>query len=143
MGRVLVGGVRDRVYNNPLFSGQLLRLWGKILEGWTEVIQPFPIHFDASGNSCSRIDRAWVFGPSSLLIKLRVMSFVISSPEEYFGEGLSDHAPLILSFGRVIDTGINSSAIPKHFCKLPAFAEGVDSLVKDCELFEQPKHKRL
>ena len=108
-----------------------------------EVIQPFPTHFDASGNSCSRIDRAWVFGPSSLLIKLRVMSFVISSPEEYFGEGLSDHAPLILSFGKVIDTGINSFAIPKHICKLPAFAEGVESLVKDCEVFEQPIHKRL
>ena len=114
VGRVLAGGARDRVYSNPLFSGQLLRLWGQILEGWTEVIQPFPIHFDASGNSCSRIDRAWVCGPSSLLIKLRVMSFVISSPEDLFGEGLSDHAPLVLSFGKVDPIGNTSFAIPKH-----------------------------
>ena len=143
VGRVFAGGARDRVYSNPLFSGQLLRLWGQILEGWTEVIQPFPTHFDAKGNSCSRIDRAWVCGPSSLLIKLRVMSFVISSPEELFGEGLSDHAPLVLSFGKVVPSCNTSFAIPKHICKTPAFVEGVESLVADCGLFEQPKHKRL
>ena len=41
LGRNLEGSVRDRGYINPLCHGHLLGLWRKILNDWTEVVQPF------------------------------------------------------------------------------------------------------
>lgn len=51
--------------------------------------QPFPIHFDPKFQTCSRVDRAWVFCPSNLLIELQVRSHVVSVPGEYSGDGNS------------------------------------------------------
>ena len=113
------------------------------MEDWIDLIQSFPIHFDSTANSCSRIDRSWICGPSSLLIKLCVLSVVLSSPEEYFGDGFSDHAPLILSFGKLAPKYSSSCSTRNFICKSPEFSAGVNSLVCACELFEQPVHKQL
>ena len=36
--------IADRGHVNPFFSGYMLGLWSKVLEEWTEVIQPMPNH---------------------------------------------------------------------------------------------------
>ena len=90
-----------RYSGNPVYSGTHLRIWESILDEWTEVIQPFPTHFNSRENSCSRIDRGWVACPSSLLTKMLNSSYVISSPEAFHASGLSDHAPMVIAFAAV------------------------------------------
>ena len=71
-------------------SGSRQGQWMKHLASWTEVVQPFPTHFSTKGNTVSRIDRAFVACPSSLLLKLRVFCSVVGTPEETFSCGHSD-----------------------------------------------------
>ena len=70
IGHNFAGGLRDRGFGNPLFTGQRLGQWRPILSSWTENIQPMPTHFDFAAQSCSRIDRVWAFGPSLSLIHI-------------------------------------------------------------------------
>ena len=124
IGSALERCVADGRFQNPLFSGQRLGLWKGILSMGTEVIQPMPTHFDFACKSCSRIDRAWAFGPSNLLIKIQVRSHVVGTPEEYYGLGLSDHAPLVVSLGCSANSSIVSNceySVPKFVCKHPKF----------------------
>ena len=48
----------------------------------------------------SRLDRAFISSPSSLILKLNIGCSVVGTPEESFANGESDHAPLALCFGR-------------------------------------------
>jgi len=143
VGRDFDSGARDRGYSNPLFSGHLLRWWGKIFEDWTELIQPFPTHYDHQHKTCSRIDRGWVLCPSSLLVKLRVMSYVVDTPEQCYAEGLSDHAPVVFSFSCQHTIRNASNSVPKFICKHPEFKIQLDALVEECKLFTLPNHKQL
>ena len=134
---------------------------------WTEIIQPRPTHFDFSGQSCSRIDRIWAFGLSSLSIKMYVRSHVVSSPVEYYGQGLSDHTPLIASLGRHarIDSSSNycrliadvlhaattscwfsycsSNSMPRFVCNHPECKLQLNSIAWYCDLLEMSARKQL
>ena len=106
----------DRSFVNPLFSGQLLRLWSRILGEWTEVIQPMPNHYNAQHKTCSRIGRVWTSCPSNLLAKLDINSHVVGTPEEHYGNELSDHAPFVLSFGSKPRAEAATFSISKLVC---------------------------
>ena len=136
-------GVVDRMYANPLFSGHRLGLWKGILAMGTEIAQPMPTHFDFANKSCSRIDRAWAFGPSNFLIKLQVRSHVVGTPEEYYGNGLSDHAPLIVSLGPMDLVHKCEVSIPKFVCKHPNFSVHVDAYASYVDLLNLPNHVQM
>ena len=133
----------DRGFSNPLFSGQRLAVWRQILSTWTEISQPMPTHFDIASKTCSRIDRCWIFGPSNLLIKLHIRSHVLSSPEGYYGQGLSDHAPFVVSLGKQIRSSSSSHPLPKFVCKHPQFERHVHALASSCDILGLPVHKQL
>lgn len=82
------------------YSGSRKAAWMRHLASWTEVAQPFPTHFDSKGNTVSRLDRAFVACPISLLLKLNFGCSVVGTPEEIFANGDSDHAPVAICFGR-------------------------------------------
>ena len=127
---------------HSFFVGQRLGQWKKILANWTEVVQPMPSHFDASTRTCSRIDRAFVFGPSNMLIKLHIRSYVQGAPEDWHGSGLSDHAPALVAFGRKSRNG-DSISIPKFVCKHPNFSLHVQAIADQVKLLSLPGHKQL
>ena len=102
-----------------------------------------PTHFDISFKTCSRIDRCWIFGPSNLLIKMQIRSHVMSSPEGYFGQGLSDHAPLLVSFGKQIRSASSSRPLPKFVWKHTKFERHVHSLASYCDLLCLLVHRQL
>lgn len=143
VGSGFAGGPRDRGFSNPLFSGQRLGLWRSILSTWTKISQPMPTHFDFSSKSCSRIDRVWVFGLSNMLIKLQIRSHVLSTPEDYYGRGLSDHAPVIVSFGKHFRSASKPNSIPQFVCKHPKFEQHVYSFASYCDLLNFPVHRQL
>ena len=109
----------------------------------TEIAQPMPTHFDFANKSCSRIDRAWAFGPSNFLIKLQVRSHVVGTPEEYYGNGLSDHAPLIVSLGPMDLVHKCEVSIPKFVCKHPNFSVHVDAYASYVDLLNLPNHVQM
>jgi len=123
IGQVFAGGQPNIGSSNPIFRGQRLRQWRSILADWTEIVQPLPTH------SCSRIDRAWVFGPSDMLIKLHIRSFVVGVPENWHGQGIADHAPLLVSFGRKPKAS-ESNSIPKFVCNHPNYKMHVDKVAE-------------
>mgnify|MGYP000686098511 CR=1 FL=1 len=86
-------GILARSASNPVFSGPHHNLWAPILSDWTELVQPFPTRYDPVSKTCSRIDRAFVFCPASMLLKLQTNTFVQSSPEDFYADEHSDHAP--------------------------------------------------
>jgi hypothetical protein len=123
-----------RSSGNPVYSGSNLRIWESILSEWTEVWQPYPTHFHSRDNSCSRIDRGWIFCPSSLLTRIQKSSYVVCSPEAFHAEGLSDHAPLVISFAECQKADKNKSSspsIPVHICRKPELKMHVESLIDD------------
>jgi len=95
----------------PSASGSHAKAWMSFLSRWTEVVQPFPTHFDVKGNTLSKLDRAFISCPSSQTLKLNIQCSVVGKPEECFSNYESDHAPLALCFGRPILTRFGR---PKH-----------------------------
>ena len=111
-------------------SGTKQALWERQLSLWTEVVQPFPTHYDKHGNNCNRLDRAFVSCPSSLLLKLNVSHNVVGTPEQVISAGESDHAPISLCFGRQIKTSVAESPIPRWVTKHPNFKAHLKSLTE-------------
>ena len=66
---------------NPMFRGQRVGQWKNLLSSWTEIVQPLPTHFDKGSHSCTRIDRAWVLGPSNMLVKMHIRLSLIHISE--------------------------------------------------------------
>ena len=85
----------------------------KFLSSWTELVQPFPTHFDSKGNSLSRLGTAFISCPSSLILKLNIGCSVVGKPEECFANYESDHAPIAVSFGRPSRPAVGELFIPK------------------------------
>ena len=101
----------------------------KFLSRWTEVVQPFPTHFDPKGNTLSKLDRAFISCPSSLTLKLNIQCSVVGKPEECFANFESDHAPLALCFGRPLRLKIGELPIPRWICKHPNFKYHLNLLI--------------
>ena len=80
-------------------SGSRKAAWMRHLSSWTELVQPFPTHYDSKGNTVSRLDRAFIACPISLVLELYTGCPVVGTPEETCANGISDHAPLALRFG--------------------------------------------
>jgi len=74
---------------------------------------------------------------------MQVMSFVIGTPEEYYGSGLSDHAPLLVSFGRQSRTDISDQPIPKFICTHSCFKTRLNLISADINLVNLPDHQQL
>ena len=142
IGQVFAGGQPNIGSSNPIFRGQRLRQWKNILAGWVEIVQPLPTHFDSGTSSCSRIDRAWVLGPSDMLIKMHIRSFVSGVPENYHGLGVSDHAPMLVCFGRKPKFEASNS-IPKFVCKHPNFKMHVDKCSEYIDVLSFSDHEQL
>ena len=102
--------------------------WERYLTHWTEVIQPFPTHYNKYGNTCNKLDRAFVPYPSSMLLKLSVTLSVIGTPEQVSADGESDHAPVALGFGRHIKAKVAESPFPRWVTKHPNFKVHLKSL---------------
>ena len=67
----------------------------------------------------------------------------MGTPEELYGKGTGDHAPIILCFGKPCVTKTVNNCIPKVICRNDKFRMHLDSLVSDCGLLQQPNHKIL
>ena len=102
--------------------------WKSFLDHWTEITQPFPTYFNNRGPSLRRIDRVWTPIPNHLIIKLHVHSEVVTSPESLFAQGLSDHGPLLVTFGKKQFCGNSAQPIPKFVCKHPSYATFFDCM---------------
>jgi hypothetical protein len=113
----------------PSSSGSHRTAWMKFLSRWTEVVQPFPTHFDPKGNTLSKLDRAFISCPSSFTLKLNIQCSVVGKPEECFANFESDHAPLALCFGRPIRLKIGELPIPRWICKHPNFKYHLNLLI--------------
>ena len=109
-------------------SGTKQALWERYLSQWTEVVQPFPTHYNKHGNNCNRIDRAFVSCPSSLLLKLNVLHSVVGYPEQSFADRESDHAPIALSFGVQSKSVIADPPVPRWVTKHPNYKDHLKSL---------------
>ena len=94
-------------------SGTRQAHWERLLAQWTELVQPFPTHYNKVGNTCNKLDRAFVACPSSLLLKLSVTHSVVGTPEQTFANGESDHAPIAIGFGRQSKATVASPPIPR------------------------------
>ena len=101
-----------------------------------------PTHFDQATRTCSRIDRAWVMGPSNFLIKLHVRAHVLGVPEDWHGKGLSDHAPSQVCFGPK-PRSRDGNTIPKFVCKHLNFSVYTQCLAEHVDLFSHPVHRQL
>ena len=60
-----------------------------------------------------------------------------------YGQGLSDHAPLLVSFGRHGRTDSSNFYLPKFVCTHPEFKLHVNSIALYCDLLEIPVHRQL
>ena len=80
------------------------------------------------GNTCTKLDRAFVLCPSSMLLKPSVTHSVVGTPEQVFAEGESDHAPVALGLGRHSNSEIAESPIPRWVTKHPNFKVHLNSL---------------
>ena len=109
-------------------SGTRQSLWERFLCHWTEVVQPFPTHYNKYGNTCNKLDRAFVPCPSSMLLKLSVNHSVVGNPEQSFADGESDHAPIALSFGRYTKSTIADPPVPRWVSKHPNYKVHLKSL---------------
>ena len=112
------------------------------LTTWTQVAQPFPTHYDSKGNTVSRLDRAFIACPISLLLKLSIGCCVVGTPEEIFANGDTDHAPVALCSGRCFRPPASDPPIPRWVGKHPNFMFHLDSLcgsvsVLDFEVSQQ------
>jgi len=65
------------------------------------------------------------------------MSHVISSPEDYFAEGCSDHAPLAIIFGEK-SNGTKEHSLPEFICKHPFFGHKLEQFTEYIKLEQQP-----
>ena len=137
------GSIRDRGYSNPFFSSHILGVRPRILEEWIEIIQPLRNHFNHNGRCCSRIERCWVFCPSYFLIKMQTSSNVAGAPEGLYGNGFSDHAPVVLAFGRKPRKCNSCNPLPKHVCKHPEFKVYVARFIEYCNLLQVLAHQQL
>ena len=89
---------------------------------------PSPTHYNKYGNTCNKLDRAFVPCPSSMLLKLSVSHSVVGTPEQVFAAGESDHAPISLCFGRHIKSSLADSPVPKWVSKHPNYKVHLKSL---------------
>ena len=138
---VLPGSLRSA--NPQSCSSNFQARWEKMLEDWTEISQPYPTHYDHKGHLCTRIDRGFIAYPSNFLIKLQCSSSVIGSPEDYFGDLISDHAPLLFSFGLKPRLCQGAQPIPRHICKSENFKLELQSLVEDMHFEDLAPEKKL
>ena len=136
IGFGFVAGLTDRGFGHPLFTGERLGQWRCILPNWTQIIQPMPTHFDFSAQSFSRTDRIWAFGPSNLSSKMHIKPHDVSTPEEYYGQGLSDHAIVIFSFGRHVRTNSSNVSLPKFIFTHLEFKLHLNASAWYCNLLE-------
>ena len=125
----------------PVRSGTLEGKWRGVLNSWVELSQPFPTHFSSQSNSCSRIDRGFIAGPGSLLLRMEVLSHVLGTPESFYAKGLSDHAPLSFSFGAKAKS--QGPSVPRFICNHPKFAESLVSICQDVDVLSLPDHQCL
>ena len=127
----IAGASISSVYCSGSRQGQ----WMKHLASWTEVAQPFPTHYSTEGNTVSKLDRAFLACPSSLLLKLRTFCSVVGTPEETFSSGLSDHAPISLGFGGCVLPTSKTPPVPRWICKHPNFKMHLESLTSSISIF--------
>ena len=71
------------------------------------------------------MDRGYVSMPSSALLKLEVAAEVIAAPETLFYAGVSDHAPVVFTFG----FGVLCKSHLREF-KAPLLSKALKSLLK-------------
>jgi len=124
-------------------SATLQNLWMQELKHWTEIVQPFPINYSASGNSCARIDRAFCTIPTAHLINMNVTSAVIGTPEDYEAKCISYHAPLDIVFGSLTPRTTGSFSVPRYICRNPKFGELVETYASDIDILELPPSRQL
>ena len=64
-------------------------------------------------------------------------------PEECYGSGLGDHAPLILSWGRRPKPQHVSDSVPRFLFKQAYFKTDLGSIVEDIDLSNLTTHRQL
>lgn len=65
------------------------------------------------------------------------------SLEDYYRQGLSDHAPLVVFFERQTRARSCNNSIPKLVCTHPQFKLHLNSIAWYCDLSEIPVHWQL
>lgn len=93
---VLLGDVN--VAPGRAASSRADRMLMTALRRWVEAPAGCPTHISPSTKSVSEIDRCWMLMPRSLVATARPHSHVGAQPEWMFGQGLSDHSPIIIEW---------------------------------------------
>ena len=138
-GRPVAASLRVAAATSSTFQN----IWMRELKFWTEISQPFPTNFSASGDSCARIDRAFSTIPTSHLINMKVSSAVVGTPEDNEARCISDHAAFDVTFGLHQKQVSSANAIPRHICKHPIFADKVQIYADDLDLLATPATTQL
>ena len=119
-------------------------MWLASLKEWTELVQPFHTHcIPQEKKKCTRIDRCRVHCLRNSLIKQNVVSHVVGSPEECYGSGPSDHAPLILLLVRKPQSQNISESVPKLPFRSLYLYVYLESIAQDIDLLRLPTHRRV
>ena len=127
----------------PMPSGTRKGVWLPYLERWLEIMQPFPTHFSAIGQTGARLDRGWASSPPHQVLQMSVTSHVLGSPEDFEARGVSDHAPVAFIFCPKAHGRNQPRPIPRQVCRDPAFASRIESLAAGIDLLAQPPRLQL
>ena len=92
--RVMLHKPKDNktLHNDYVFFPNL---WSDILRESIELQQWGLTHFDQSTMSTSRIDRLYISTPAWALANVNALGSTSTSPHNLYGEGVSDHAPVL------------------------------------------------
>eukprot|EP00959_Pyramimonas_sp_CCMP1952_P218464 4569174-Pyramimonas_sp.AAC.1 len=70
-------------------------------------------------------------------------------PEELFKQGVSDHAPLCITFGSRPQKAVEDQAAPRFLCRAPGYKQYLNPLLRQSDLMKLPtiakwaEYKRL
>ena len=99
--------------------------------------------FDSASGLVARLDRVYVSTPPWLLTLLSVRARVVASPVQLHSEGISDHAPAMITISDRPSSTTISPAIHPWVFKDPIYNTTLSNLIYNDDILTLPPPFRL
>ena len=110
-------------YRLPPVLSPSSRRWQGLCSQLVQTKQPMPTHFNKAHGLLGTIDRIWVSVPRWNMELIDATMAALQAPTQLSKSGISDHAPVVVSFLPREPTPPGTRAIPKHILESPEFKE--------------------
>eukprot|EP00959_Pyramimonas_sp_CCMP1952_P145640 3048892-Pyramimonas_sp.AAC.1 len=89
-------------------------LWVDALAGLVELDPEQPTHYVHDGERLTQLDKFFTSTPGWMLINWCISATVMDKPEELHGQGISDHAPVRVTFAVRPQRPPQEQPLPRH-----------------------------